>query len=103
MCFLSRQNIYWDNSSTRLAPARRESGEKKNPNKRSQGGRKSPWRWVSPARHTATKPSPQTPACAHTTGHIGVRYKASRQFISDCFVWQMNVLVNRSCCKAKQL
>lgn len=33
MCFLSRQNIYWDNSSTCLALARRER-EKKNPNKK---------------------------------------------------------------------
>lgn len=34
MCFLSRQNIYWNNSSTRLALARREKEEKKNHNKK---------------------------------------------------------------------
>lgn len=34
MCFLSRQNIYWNNSSTRLALARTEKEEKKNHNKK---------------------------------------------------------------------
>lgn len=62
MCFLSRQNICWDNSSTRLALVRREKeegeGREKNHNKK-KPTQKNPW-----ALSAASPPDPPSPSRA---------------------------------------